>query len=78
MEVATAAAAKSHLRLALLCTLTSMEVQRDDSVDDATIADSDEENRSFRSEDDQNIAERRWQSYCAAGDRHESRKRFEI
>jgi hypothetical protein len=37
MEVATAAAAKSHLRLALLCTLTSMEVQRDDSVDDATI-----------------------------------------
>jgi hypothetical protein len=41
-------------------------------------ADSDEENRSFRAEDDQSIAERRWQSYCAAGDRHESRKRFEI
>ena len=41
-------------------------------------ADSDEENRSFRAEDDQNIAERRWQKYCAAGDRHESRKRLGI
>ena len=40
------------------------------------IADSDEENRSFRAEDDQSIAERRWQKYCAAGDRHESRKRL--
>ena len=41
-------------------------------------ADSDEENRSFRAEDDQNIAERHWQKYCAAGDRHESRKRLGI
>jgi hypothetical protein len=45
---------------------------------DGLYADSDEENRSFRAEDDQDIAERRWQSYCAAGDRHESRKRLGI
>jgi hypothetical protein len=41
-------------------------------------ADSGEENCSFRAEDDQSIADRRWQSYCAAGDRHESRKRLRI
>jgi len=45
---------------------------------DAASADSGEENRSFRAEDDQSIADRRWQSYCAAGDRHESRKRLRI
>jgi hypothetical protein len=36
------------------------------------VADSDEEIRSFRAEADQTIAQRRWQKYCAAGDRHES------
>jgi hypothetical protein len=33
-------------------------------------ADSDEENRSFRADDDQIIAERRRQEYCGASDRH--------
>src|SRR2546427_11661632 len=39
-------------------------------------ADSDEENRSFRADDDQIIAERRCREYCGAGDRHGSRKTF--
>ena len=37
------------------------------------LADSDEENRSFRADDDQIVAERRCQKYCGAGDRHGSR-----
>ena len=41
-------------------------------------ADSDEENRSFRADDDQIIAERRCREYCGAGDRHGSRKTFGI
>ena len=41
-------------------------------------ADSDEENRSFRADDDQFVAERRCQKYCGASDRHGSRRKFGI
>lgn len=37
-------------------------------------ADSNEENHSFRAEDDQIIAEGRCRKYCGAGDRHASRE----
>jgi hypothetical protein len=45
-------------------------------VEEARVADSDEENRSFRADDDQIVAERRCQKYCGAGDRHGSRERL--
>jgi len=41
-------------------------------------ADSDEENRSFRADDDQLNAEGRRRKYCGTGDRHGSRERFGI
>jgi len=40
-------------------------------------ADSDEENQSFRTDDDHLVAEKRCRKHCVAGDRHRSRRNGE-